>query len=526
MYENHSHRDAVHIDKETDRFLKAKEYVFKREWENAKVRLESYLERYPSGHYCDEALYWLAQSMKKLGKEQLSVEQLIFYKERAIQNLNQLVAAYKESLWLDDALRMKQELAGELALIGNREHQKYLEEVIADQKVSGSDLKLNALELLDDLRPSVSIPLFKKIMNMERDPVIRKRGLIMMGWKFPEETLAILGEVAEKDPDQAVREEAAYLVERIEMENIPVHLNYICCGARLKEPKDFSLIPENRITLFDIPQSDPKSKKSIKKNISKLFNKRLSDLTFADWSFSDMRPRYPFVIEKTGSDKVKIGRIVGENIKQSIFFDIHEGLKKKLNFYMTLFDDHGLLGISYSIHTFQIMLLGEGYLKEYDQISGQAMFYDMEKEKDYKSAFMVDEFNDKLLAIRKGDKVAMLILQFESEEDDDGTDEKIVYYTRFNNIMGCTVHSSRQNWNALEMGNLKGMIDFSQARVDIPGEKGRWRLLGNILSDGKNKRFIGRNAVLTDPRRKVTIEAAQIIVPADAPEKYEVIGKK
>ena len=42
-------------DQETDRFLKAKEYVFKRDWQKARGRLEYYLQTYPSGQFRDEA---------------------------------------------------------------------------------------------------------------------------------------------------------------------------------------------------------------------------------------------------------------------------------------------------------------------------------------------------------------------------------------------------------------------------------------------------------------------------------------
>jgi DNA-directed RNA polymerase specialized sigma24 family protein len=69
----------------------------------------------------------------------------------------------------------------------------------------------------------------------------------------------------------------------------------------------------------------------------------------------------------------------------------------------------------------------------------------------------------------------------------------------------------------------RGLIDFGLAKAEIPARSGRWRLEGFLLADTVKKTFIGRNAELFDASGKRVAQAPEIIVPADAPEKYEIV---
>ena len=127
--------------------------------------------------------------------------------------------------------------------------------------------------------------------------------------------------------------------------------------------------------------------------------------------------------------------------------------------------------------------------------------------------------------MRKGEKVAIMVLQFESDEDLELESEPI-YHTKFGDVLGCTVHSSRQTWHMGEMSKIDGVIDFSLAKAEIPTDNGKWRLIGNLISDGKTGRFIGRKAVLYNHKKEIIAKGAQILVPVDEPEKFEVVGDK
>ncbi|MDH5745278.1 MAG: outer membrane protein assembly factor BamD, partial [Candidatus Aminicenantes bacterium] len=109
-------------DEELDVFLKAKDYVFKRYWRKAKEQLEFYLKKYPSGQLRAEALYWLAQSLNRISKDEVDKDKVIALKEEAVQKLELLIGQYPESVWTDDAQELRVEIAGELALIGRTEY--------------------------------------------------------------------------------------------------------------------------------------------------------------------------------------------------------------------------------------------------------------------------------------------------------------------------------------------------------------------------------------------------------------------
>lgn len=68
------------------------------------------------------------------------------------------------------------------------------------------------------------------------------------------------------------------------------------------------------------------------------------------------------------------------------------------------------------------------------------------------------------------------------------------------------------------------VTDFGQARAEIPGEQGRWRLIArNILFNRKERKFIGRKAELYDPEGKCVAKANEIVVCVDEPGKFEVV---
>lgn len=464
-------------DKETDQFLKAKGHVFKRNWKKAADRLEAYLEKYPSGKYKDEALYWLAQSINKLSRKEEDPEKVIALKERAIDELNLLIDHGPESPWMDDAQALKIEMSGELALMGREEHRGYIEEIIETHNKKESDLKMFALNELIELKPSAAIPILENILSNESDPAVRKKGLLLLALNFSEEALDILLEVERQDPDSTVRNEAASWLRQIKSRSIPVQLNYYGYVARLKDREDHELIPENRLNIYKLPPIRSKSKRKVEKAIAGFFNKKLSDLKFATNSFGGV-------------------------------------------------DYFGSMNISHNLAGFRIRVLQEGFVKEYDRISGKVSFYDTEEEKEHKAAYTVDSRHDRLLAMRRGEEVAVLVLQFESNEETEA--EKMesaepVHYTVFNNVFGCIVHSSRQSWSNDEMTADRAVMDYGRAKVEIPGEIGRWILIGDILLNRKDRSFIARNASLFDSKGDTVAKAPRIIVPVDDPGKYEVI---
>jgi len=53
------------------------------------------------------------------------------------------------------------------------------------------------------------------------------------------------------------------------------------------------------------------------------------------------------------------------------------------------------------------------------------------------------------------------------------------------------------------MSKVNGVIDFGLAKAEIPTDSGKWRLIGNLLSDGKTRKIVCRKAVLYNHKKEV-----------------------
>ena len=485
-------------DQETDRFLKAKEYVFKRDWQKARGRLEYYLQTYPSGQFRDEALYWLAQSLNKLSREEQNLNLVLSKKEQAMQKLNLIIKEYPKSLWLDDAQELKIEISGELFLIGKKEHQKYIKEIIETKIKNEIDLKMKALNTLIDLKPVVAIKVLENVIKTDKDPSIRKQALFILGCNFSDKALNILNAVAEKDPDESVKKEASLWIKRNEMDKIPVHLNSYAYSARIKDKKLIQDIPENKLISYPLTGVKPKNNKSLEKTIKRVFDNEISKLKMESASFGELNIRQAFNVNFVLS---RIMHVFPDTLKRLYSFKTAD--------------------VTHRLNDFELEVIDKGY----DQISGNVSYYDQKLKKELVASFLVNEDQDQLLAIRKGEELAILALQFESDEKEIKFSKEPIYSTRFTDVLGCKVHSARQSWNLDEMMVTKNSVtDFGQAKAEIPGERGRWRLIArNILFNRKERKFIGRKADLYDPKGKCVAKANEIVVSVDEPEKYEVI---
>jgi len=472
-----NYEDLNFEEDELEIFLKAKDYVFKRYWRKAKEQLEFFLKKYPSSQLRAEALYWLAQSLNRMSRDEVYKDNVIALKEDAFQKLELLIGQYPESVWMDDAKVLRVEIAGELALIGKTEYKSIIQDIYEKGKKTETELKLIALNSLIALEPEASIPLLRGIMVKEKDLRVRKNIIFLLGKKYNRSVLTLLEDVSKNDPDKEVREEANYWLEQIKIRAIPVNLNYYLFSAQLTDLKELKRIPENRMNYYSLPRIKPGDEESTKKEINDLFNGRLLDLR-----------------------------------RQS---------NGRADILMAMFGP----SVSHKLHGFLINFPEEGFEKAYDHFSGKVLFKDLEAGKDYYAPFTADDENELLLAMRHGNDVVLMFLQFESRlepELEEETDEEPMYSTDFTNVLGCRVLSARKSWESYDTDPM----DFGQAKAEIPDKKGKWTLKGYIMMVKKERRFIARRAELTNPEGKVVARADQIIVPIDNPSEYKATGIK
>ena len=494
-------------NKELQQFFAAKAHVFKRDWNGAVSSLKKYLEGYPKGEMRDEALYWLAMSQNRMSRDVKKAASIIKLKQEALENLENLIDRHPSSLWKDDAQALRIEIQTELVLLGRTEYEV---DVLAMARAGGqeqSELTLMALDSLIRLEPEAAVPALKEVLRTDDNPTVRKRCVQLLGRNFSSEVLESLKDTAQSDTDADVRKEARHWVEQIETRLIPVELSYYAFATWAGEDFDQTRVPEGKLMLFALSPGRPGAGRA-QAAISRFFDGTLDRFG------------------STGS---------------------HRGVA---NLYTTLAAGSSYTRVSHRINDFQVHVVGGSIKKQENQISGEVQFRDLRSGERITEPFTVNEDRDALFAMRRGDQLAVMLLQFErrayadESRDEDAydswaesltkplrilanifkVDKKPVYYTQYGNWMGCLVDTTLKT---SDFSSLKGdKFDFDLAKATIPGPNGNWELTGYLIGREDLRQFLGRMATLVDPSGRVVAVADEITVPIDDPPRFKVKGNR
>jgi hypothetical protein len=477
---------SYNIDQETDQFLKAKELVFKGNWNDARLQLEKYLVKFPKGHYQDEALYWLAKSLYKLSSQEVVEKKSKVLKEEASEKLDLLIDSFPKSLWKDDSEELRLTIAGELFIMGNVSQKQIIDKYLSSQSEQKEFLDNIFFNTVISMKSEVALGIIDRVFEVNEDLNIRKKAVSILGKYFFEEGRSRLEEIKEEDPNSIVKREAKYWIDFNEMSKIPTQLVYYGYSVEISDRKEKSRIPENKINIYSISRVNLENKVNVEDRVNQFFNQKLLNMKFVTNSTAD--------------------------------FSIFGG------------------EISNNIQGFNFKIIQENLQKDWDEITGQLRFRDNETKKEFKKQFVANEKNDQLLTMRKGNRLALILLHFEKITPyvksgfvsimKNIDKEKPFYHSEFSNVLGCKVLSTRGNFSMEEITKEGSVSDFGQAKAEIPTKNGTWILLGNIIVDRHSRKFIARNAELSNKDSKVVLKASQIIVPIDEPEKYKVVGKK
>jgi hypothetical protein len=468
-----------YTDQETNQFLKAKELVFKGEWNEARLKLEKYLVNFPNGNYRDEALYWLAKSLNKLANNEFILNKVISLKEEAAAQLDSLIRTYPESLWLDDGKTLRLSIAAELDMMGVYGHRKIMMEYMTNEQQSKKDSKNKQINALLEMRPEAAVTLVRRMLDYEKDPEKWKEAISILGQHFFGESEEFLEELLDH-PYPKLREEAKRWIEWNEMWKIPTNLIYFAYGADISDTRELDRLSENKVNVFKLSRLTSLDKGIVEEKLNHFFNQKLKNIQF----------------------------ITNSTIK------------------------HHYLGldISNNIKGFNFKILQGGLKKEYDKIHVNAQFCDNNEQKVYSYYTPVENKNEILLAMRKGEKLALVLLHFVEERItihvETKTKVKPFYHSEFSSVLGCRILSTRQSWSSDELNKTGGVEDFGQAKAEIPVQQGTWILLGNIIVDRNKKQFIARNAELLNANGKRVAKGVQIMVPVENPEKFKIVGEK
>jgi hypothetical protein len=350
------------ISEEAKHFLKIKELLFEREWNKTRLECQDFLKDYPGSKFEDEVLYWFSESLNKLSFMANNPNIIISLKENAIKQLNLLIKKYPESVWKDDALTLNVEIAGYLALMGKKEHEKIIKRAISSQNKKNIDLKMIGLDALIDLKPDVAIPILKKIVENEKNPSLREKGILILRRHFSENAVNILKNLVKKESDRNKKAAFFSWLYKFRILKSPAYLNFYVFSAGFNSIGAVEIIKDRAINLYDLPPTTLRNSKKIKKTIQDYFNNSV------------------FKIKHEAS-------ILGVINTNSLPYC--------------------------SAHEILIRVSIEGLSEGYDHIIGEIKFYDQSKKKEFKLKYLLGSKYIKLFVFRKKDKLAILALQFE-----------------------------------------------------------------------------------------------------------------
>jgi len=512
---------AVTVDaqEDMDRFFKAKELVFRRDWPAARAGFESYLEAFPQGRMRDEAHFWLAQSLDNLARGEKGREAVVRLKKAALDEIRKLVDGCPESLWRDDALAFRIEIAGELVLLGEKSYQKYITEAIEGGGRSSRDLKIQALGSLVNLDPGTALPVIQRTLKTDDDTVVRRRCLTLLLLLPARDAEKALDEAARSDRDEAIRAEAASMLEELRQSRLPFKLRYFIYGSRLLDESLYSEVPEGKVREYTLDPSSTGDVEAVLEKVNDVFGSKLS----TPLSSANGQLPLPPSVSRTMITTNRAG-------------------------------------------DYQIRIKGPELRISPDRITGEIEFRNRTTNEKFDRKFSVDRAADKLLVARSGDNLSLLMFQFSEPGSERASLGKVVEKVakslrssksaKFGELktssiialphgimvrterMSYDLHSFDKNLIALEMAKAivypgqapspREMARNVMVRVaGVPGsesiQRAPWTLIGDLFYFKDSLKLVGYGAYLINPGNEVVAEGL-IEVPAGDPAAFKVLS--
>jgi hypothetical protein len=502
-----------------NRFFKAKELVFKRDWPAARAGFESYLKDFPQGRMRDEAHFWLAQSLDDLARDEKGRDAVVRLKKAALEEIRKLVDGYPESLWRDDALAFRIEIAGELVLLGEESYQRIITAAVEGGGRSSRDLKIQALGSLVNLDPGTALPIIQRTLKTDDDTVVRQRCLSLLLLLPAADAEKALGEAARSDRDEKIRAEAASLLEQLRTSRLPFKLSYFIYGSKLLDRSLYSALPEGKAREYSLGRS----------------------------STGDAQ---------TVLDKV--GDILGNKISAPLS-SANGQLPITPSFSRTMM-------VTHRAGDYQIRIKDSELRITADRITGEIEFRNRATNDAFDRAFSVDRNEDKLVVVRSGDNLSLLMFQFAGPGSEQASLGNVVEtagkavrglkpkgygelkassiislppgVTVRTERMSYDLHSFEKNLIVLEMGKAviypghapspremarNAMVQVTGVPVSESIARDPWTLIGDLFYFRDSQKLVGYGAYLINPGNEVVAEGL-IEVPAGDPAGFKVLA--
>ncbi len=159
---------AGRADQAFDRGIQARD---QKQWQKAIQNFDEVIRL--KGDRTEEALYWKAYAQSKLG-----------YRTEALKTLEALRKSYPESRWLEDAKALDFEV------------RQASGQTVAPEQEPDEDLKLMALNSLQNSDPERAVPILEKILQGNQSPKLKERALFILAQSDSPRAREILAVIA------------------------------------------------------------------------------------------------------------------------------------------------------------------------------------------------------------------------------------------------------------------------------------------------------------------------------------------
>jgi HEAT repeat protein len=202
----------VLIRKADDILVEAKNAIYREDFAKAGDILDWFLQYFPRSRERDSALFWVAYVNNRLVADtdmSWSSKSLL---EKAVQNLERLIAESPSSEWREDAEILRLDTALRLYQRGERQYGEVIRKGVSFP--DRPDVRLAALDALLIVDRKQAFDELRAIVLHDPDPEVRKKAILILGRSGGKEALALLEEVASKDSDAGVKKAAQLWLAR------------------------------------------------------------------------------------------------------------------------------------------------------------------------------------------------------------------------------------------------------------------------------------------------------------------------
>jgi len=146
-----------------------KKAIYEKDWERAIQLFQQIDTQFPGSTLRVEALYWLAYSLEKQGKEL-----------EALNLLNRLIKTYKNNEWVDDAKILRVRISAGLITQGAPQYRQYIMEAVQTENNEQIDLKMVALDALIRLDRQKALFILEKLYIKSKNPGIKENIIFIL----------------------------------------------------------------------------------------------------------------------------------------------------------------------------------------------------------------------------------------------------------------------------------------------------------------------------------------------------------